>query len=524
VYLRAEYQACSPIHGPQSHRQTPPSRTTVPHLRDYPRLRHVFRLYPQPQHPHRKTSRVLSATRPSSQSRTGSRMKRNSTSSDSHGAAQTANRYFTLENASGSTTRNYMYGVPSILPILFTDDQQGCEHCKQPRESGQPTSRKASPCVKKYEIVMHDKDAWGCGFCSCLLTTWEERCEHIAMHEEKGNSKWNFTNVVLGLLKQSEVAHAWSQLLLQRHGEEQNWPTLAWESKRCNRLRYKLETKWDTRAFDLEKLVQDTYDLAEIEAKDVLLEAAPETTPELPEPTDSSQGEIVEFKLETSDFGADHRLQSSHGLPPDHTMMDLDPIEPPQAMHHQAMQQTQWPVSTDMGQNNMVGATSMGAFGGFDTHMSTMPGDFSQPVTQGFQQQQTWPNAGFVSTPDLINYQQPTPYMNYNQQREMVSVPTSQYANLAHYPPRQSLPPNFLHQQPHASTPSSRRYVPKLINISNSSRIPQHEQPPPPPPKDDNPQHNRFSRMIMRRRPSNISQHSLVSQRDVGWMNDDNWG
>ncbi|KAH8730892.1 hypothetical protein GQ44DRAFT_736540 [Phaeosphaeriaceae sp. PMI808] len=400
----------------------------------------------------------------------------------------------------------------------------GCEHCKQPRESGQPTSRKASPCVKKYEIVMHDKDAWGCGFCASLLTTWEERCEHIAMHfEEKGSSKWNFTNVVLGLLKQPEVAHAWNQMLLQRHGEEQNWPTLAWESKRCNRLRYKLETKWDIRAFDIEKLVQDTYDLAEIEAKEIV-EVQPETTPEVSEPTDSSQGEMVEFKLETSDFGADQRLQSSHGLPPEATMMDLDPIESTQPMHHPVLQQPQWPVSGDMNHNNMNAATSMGAFGGFDTHMTAIPTDFSQqPVAQGFQQQ-TWPNTGFVSTPDLINFQQPTSYMSYDQPREMVSVPTSQYANLAQYTPRQSLPPNFLQQHQQNNAPQSRRYVPKLVNISSSSRLPQQDQPPPPPPKDENPQQNRFSRMIMRRRPSNISQHSLVSQRDAGWMNDDNWG
>lgn len=340
------------------------------------------------------------------------------------------------------------------------------------------------------------------------------------MHfEEKGSSKWNFTNVVLGLLKQPEVEPAWNQMMLDRHGEEQNWPTLAWESKRCNRLRYKLETKWDIRAFDIQKLVQDTYDLAEIEAKDV--EVAPEPIPEVSETTDSSQGEMVEFKLETSDFGVDNRLQSSHGLPPEHTMMDLDPIEPPQNMHHQPMQQPQWPVSTEMNQNNMSAATSMGAFSAFDTHMTTMSTDFSQPVAQSFQQQTAWPNSGFASTPDLLNYQQQPTYMDYNQPREMVSVPTSQYASLAHYPPRQSLPPNFLQQQ-QASTPTSRRYVPKLVSIG-SGRVAQQEQPPPPPPKDEN-HHNRFSRMIMRRRPSNISQHSLVSQRDIGWMNDDNWG
>jgi hypothetical protein len=408
---------------------------------------------------------------------------------------------------------------------------QGCEHCKQPRESGQPTSRKASPCVKKYEIVMHDKDAWGCGFCACLLSTWEERCEHIASHfEEKGSSKWNFTNVVLGLLKQVEVAEAWNQLMLQRHGDESNWPTLAWESKRCNRLRYKLETKWDTRAFDVEKLVQDTYELAEIETKD-FVEPMSETMPEVPEPVDASQGEMVEFKLENPDFGTDTRLQSSQGLPSDHTMMDLDPVEPTQVMHHQAMTQQQWPVTSNMPQHDMSAPVSMGAFTAFDASMTTLPTDFSQPVAQAFNQQQAWPDVGFASTPDLMSYQHSSAYMSYNQPKENVPVPTSQYANYAHYPSRQSMPPNFLQQQQqqHASTPASRRYFPKLINISGSSqRMPQHDQPPPPPPKDESPPQNRFSRMMhLRRRPSNmslVSQASQVSHRDSGWYDDQTWG
>jgi len=410
----------------------------------------------------------------------------------------------------------------------------GCEHCKQPRESGQPTSRKASPCVKKYEIVMHDKDAWGCGFCSALLTTWEERCEHIALHfEEKGGAKWNFTNVVLGLLKQSDAANAWNALLTQRHGDEQNWPKLTWESKKCNRLRYKLETKWHTSAFDMEKLVQDTYDLAEIEPKDAI-DSAPEMTPDASEPTESAHSEIVEFKLETSDFGNDSRLQSSHGLSQDQQMMDLDPVDPPQVMHQQhSFQQNQWPVGADMSQAHLTTDASMGAYSGFNTSMATMSASFTQPIPQqSFQQQQTWPNTDFVSTPDLLSFQQPQQYMNYQQPKEVVSVPTSQYANFAHYPQqqpqqRQSVPPDFMQ---HSSTPpSSRKYIPKLVNISNSSQRAMHpqqqqhqQQPPAPPPKDES-QGNRFSRMIMRRKASNISQHSV--QRDtMTWNNEMNWG
>lgn len=362
---------------------------------------------------------------------------------------------------------------------------------------------------------MHDKDAWGCGFCGCLLTTWEERCEHIAMHFEEKKSKWNFTNVILGLLKQPDVSESWAKLLSQRHGDQQSWPRFTWESKKCNRLRYKLETKWDTRVFDVDKVVQETYELAEIESADST-ETATEPTSEAAETTE--QTETVDCKMEPFEFGSEQRLQSSHGLPPENTLMDLDPVETPQTMH-QELHQSPWPVTTDMSQNNMTADDGMSTFGGFNANMAHMSTDFSQPVNQGFHS--SWPNAGFVSTPDLVAFQQPNSYINYNAApKEVVTVPTSQYAHFAQYP-RQSMPPNFgLH---HSSSTGSRRFVPKLINISSPSHRATHsDQPPPPPPKDDHT--NRFSRMIMRRRPSNISQHTVVSHRDIGWNDELNWG
>jgi hypothetical protein len=112
---------------------------------------------------------------------------------------------------------------------------------------------------------MHDKDAWGCGFCASLLTTWEERCEHISRHLEENRLKWSFTNVILGLLKQPYISEAWNMTLTQKYGESYSKPQFTWESKKCNRLRYKLETKWDMRMFSMEKLAQEIYELAEIE-------------------------------------------------------------------------------------------------------------------------------------------------------------------------------------------------------------------------------------------------------------------
>jgi hypothetical protein len=368
---------------------------------------------------------------------------------------------------------------------------------------------------------MHDKDAWGCGFCACLLPTWEERCEHIAMHFEEKKNKWNFTNVILGLLKQGDVSESWNRMMTQRHGEPENWPRLTWESKKCNRLRYKLETKWDTRVFDVDKVVQDTYELAEIEPNDVV-ESEPVQEPEpeqepVPEVTESTvTSEVVDCKMEPFDFTNDRVLHSSHGS--EAVMMDVDMMEHsrPQTMH-QDFNPTQWPVSTDMTQATLASDNGMGGFAGFNPNMAHMSTDFSHPVTQGFQP--SWPNAGFASTPDLVAFQQPNQFMNYNTApREVVPVPTSQYANYTN--PRQSVPPNFLH---HTGSTSSRRFVPKLINIASSGHRSTHsDQPPPPPPKDEHT--NRFSRMIMRRRPSNISQHTVVSQRDLGWNDELNWG
>jgi hypothetical protein len=280
--------------------------------------------------------------------------------------------------------------------------------------------------------------------------------------------------------------------------------------------------------------------LAEIEAND---------SNEIAEPVEKNDiTESVDCKLEESyDFPIEHTVPSSQELPPDTTMMELDPIDTMQSVPQPVMQQPQWP---DMSQASMNTDVNMDAFGGFTSGMNTISTDFmQQPVSQTYQSQ-NWQNPGFVSTPDLVNFQQPGNYMNYTPAKEVIQVPTSQFANFVRpasqhsshhhshsnfvrpssqqsqhsnpnygqFSSRQSVPPNFFH---HANTTGSRRFTPKLINIpSSSQRGPPGDQPPPPPPKDE----HRFSRISMRRRPSNISQHTIVSHRDLGWHGEDNWG
>ena len=207
-----------------------------------------------------------------------------------------------------------------------------------------------------------------------------------------------------------------------------------------------------------------------------------------------------------------------------------------------ALPQTHWSASTGIPQNDDMGTNvNLGAFNTYTPDMIALPTDFTQQHASQSHQQPTWPNAGFPLTPNLVGFQPPEHYMDYAPSKEsVIAVPTSLYANFgrpasqhssqhAHSDftqfPRQSVPPNFLQS---TSSAGARRYTPKLIKISNpNSRGPQGNQhpppdhPPPPPPKDE----HGLSRMSMRGRHSNMSQHTVLSQRDLGgWRDELQWG
>ncbi|KAF2493475.1 hypothetical protein BU16DRAFT_80963 [Lophium mytilinum] len=151
-----------------------------------------------------------------------------------------------------------------------------CEQCEQSKDVGPGHPRKPSTCVKKAMHPMHNKDAWGCGFCAKLLASWEERCDHIAQHFEDGAAKsdWKFTNVITALLQQSRISVAWNNYLATKHGESSYWPSFSWDPKKTasftkyNRLRFALEDSWDPRTFDVNNLIQQTYELGAVESRE----------------------------------------------------------------------------------------------------------------------------------------------------------------------------------------------------------------------------------------------------------------
>ena len=84
------------------------------------------------------------------------------------------------------------------------------------------------------KIELPRKTAWGCGFCGEMWKDWKGRCEHVASHFAAGKTKndWDFSNVIVGLLKQKWIATAWEALIAERHGTNiESRPSFQWQSK-----------------------------------------------------------------------------------------------------------------------------------------------------------------------------------------------------------------------------------------------------------------------------------------------------
>lgn len=99
----------------------------------------------------------------------------------------------------------------------------GCENC---------------PHADQAVIPLRKRTAWGCGFCAQLHQDWEERCQHVAQHYDKGEVKqgWKHSNVIWALLHQADIHPVWRQYLGEKHGARPN-PRLnfSWDRKASGR-------------------------------------------------------------------------------------------------------------------------------------------------------------------------------------------------------------------------------------------------------------------------------------------------
>ncbi|KAF2092059.1 hypothetical protein K490DRAFT_53214 [Saccharata proteae CBS 121410] len=139
----------------------------------------------------------------------------------------------------------------------------GCANCILSKHEERMQNPKSRSCAERRVLRVHNKQAYGCGFCAHLLGSWGERCDHIAGHYERGAAKrdWDFSNVVRGLLIQPKMAEAWMALLRAEHGDDREaWPKFAWDKKDARDLHRALEQNGAVRD-RVAALAQSAYDL-----------------------------------------------------------------------------------------------------------------------------------------------------------------------------------------------------------------------------------------------------------------------
>ncbi|KAF2102936.1 hypothetical protein NA57DRAFT_52478 [Rhizodiscina lignyota] len=121
-------------------------------------------------------------------------------------------------------------------------------------------------------ISLRKRTAWGCGFCYALHTDWEERCQHVAQHFDKGMLKkdWKHSSVIWGLLHQPDIHPTWRTFMVQKHGQRPNpKPSFKWdkattgrshpdEKGQRTRLQDLLEYGGEPR--DIQTIVQKAYE------------------------------------------------------------------------------------------------------------------------------------------------------------------------------------------------------------------------------------------------------------------------
>ncbi|KAB2576817.1 Zinc finger C2H2-type protein [Lasiodiplodia theobromae] len=149
---------------------------------------------------------------------------------------------------------------------------------------GKPVRNKT--CAEKAMLRVHNKKAYGCGFCVTLCRSWSERCDHVARHYETGVSKndWCFTNVVKSLLLQSELAIAWEKLMTKEHTiDKTTWPNFVWDKREARDLVRSMEQNGMVHD-KVKEIARSAYDHAHIEESKTIEEDTPSVLADVPPP------------------------------------------------------------------------------------------------------------------------------------------------------------------------------------------------------------------------------------------------
>jgi len=100
------------------------------------------------------------------------------------------------------------------------------------------------PAIADFGVQLQPKQVFACGFSGCreLLTSLNDRFQHVAHHMEKRDAKrnqWHYSIVILNLLRQPGIKREWKTFLDQHSGTENL--VFSWNPRSSRKLRQKLE-------------------------------------------------------------------------------------------------------------------------------------------------------------------------------------------------------------------------------------------------------------------------------------------
>lgn len=114
--------------------------------------------------------------------------------------------------------RREMFKCDLCAAIYFLDKDFSNHHiqshrCASCNENIEGSKKRHAELARQQRL---SRTGWGCGFCLHFSSDWNERCNHIAEHIEKGKKKakdWHHSCVIHSLLQRPEVFYEWRKLL-----------------------------------------------------------------------------------------------------------------------------------------------------------------------------------------------------------------------------------------------------------------------------------------------------------------------
>ena len=144
---------------------------------------------------------------------------------------------------------------------IFDKPNNFCQHHRKEHKC-----RKSCNHADRAKIRIPIKRAFACGCQSCpfLLFSWNNWCDHVAEHMEKGMTinQWQYNTLLHNLLRRPEVRLLWEEHVAQEVGPYNVYARFTWRPRDTREIKWQLEHMDEVELHkNAESLVLRAYDI-----------------------------------------------------------------------------------------------------------------------------------------------------------------------------------------------------------------------------------------------------------------------